>query len=57
MNDNALLAAVLREVADIYDYALRKCNILPGDLPRVLNARLRARAAELDPPEKNERKE
>jgi hypothetical protein len=55
VNDNLLIAAVLREVADCIDSTIRKAGILQIDIPRILGSHLRARAAELDPPEKNEK--
>jgi hypothetical protein len=47
MNDNLLIAAVLREVAELLDFNQAHDSYLP-DL-------FRKRAAELDPPEKNEK--
>jgi hypothetical protein len=48
MNDNALIAAVLREVADsLWIFDERAAGRLRDELER--------RAKELDPPEKNEK--
>lgn len=55
MNDNLLIAAVLREVATAIDRTIRKAGLLPIDVPRALSHVLYERAAELDPPEKNEK--
>ena len=49
MNDNLLIAAVLREVADIVEKGVRG-----GLSPLHMVYIIKERAAELDPPEKNE---
>lgn len=59
MNDNALIAAVLREVADAIDAAYRHNARHDDDESRerfvqLICGNLQERALELDPPEKNE---
>jgi hypothetical protein len=49
MNDNLLIAAVLREVAGAISYWYMS--------PEMAAAQMLKRAAELDPPEKNEKPE
>jgi len=50
MNDNLLIAAVLREVAEQIDTLIFQ----DACTPKNIRDQLRERAAELDPPEKNE---
>lgn len=53
MNDNLLIAAVLREVADVIGNVYRS-HYRAETVLEVSIYKLRERAAELDPPEKNE---
>jgi hypothetical protein len=57
MNDNALIAAVLREVAAAVEYADFRHDPTVGlsSFCDYLAGFLRRRISELDPPEKNEK--
>jgi hypothetical protein len=60
MNDNLLIAAVLREVATTLERSAIVMKRLPDNLVDFLlttTENMRKRAAELDPPEKNEKPE
>jgi hypothetical protein len=59
MNDDTLIAAVLREVAAIAASIEDSIDVgaiqMPGTMFEMLKFHLLERADELDPPEKNER--